>query len=548
MGVSLGDGEDGKGTVPDEGWAGPVASRFSLLSPRSGNILWLRVSIPPVRDAAASLILADVYGSYDLYIDGVYAGSRGISSGDRVLKAAPVLSFFPLKDSVRTRSAALRIVSHREVIGLGSSPKIGDASLYLVDSLRSSMPSVLAFALGVLVGLFCLGLWGFASKKSYLLYLGIALISMGLVSINTNLFRAVIWQDIYLWFSVGTFVYHTMIFGMLAFIGASLQRPEETLARRVAAVYAGISLILLPFELFTKLIPTKVEYLINNTLLALASVIVVRAVFLAAKGGDSKSRIILAGMGGLSLAAGLEAVSASVFSARALPLPELKLSAFGIVFFILCLSAYIARRFFETNRELETAMENVSRANRELEEKVSARTAELAAMVESLERLSREDVLTGLSNRRHGMAMLDAEVARVVRYGGDVSLALFDIDDFKRVNDRYGHPAGDAALRAVSLSVRSALRATDFVIRWGGEEFLILMTGTPLPSACVAAEKARCAVEAACFRASDGTELNVTASFGVAAFEKGCSVEDLLRRVDEALYTAKRSGKNCVAR
>ena len=155
------------------------------------------------------------------------------------------------------------------------------------------------------------------------------------------------------------------------------------------------------------------------------------------------------------------------------------------------------------------------------------------------------DDLTQLANRRRFEEALEHEISRVRRFGGTLSLVVSDIDDFKAVNDRYGHQLGDEVLRVFAEVIRAAVRAVDLPARPGGEEFAVILPETELEDACVVAERLRTGLRD---RAVDlpGAALRVTASFGVASYGEGMSATDLFAVADAALYEAKAQGKNCV--
>jgi len=163
-----------------------------------------------------------------------------------------------------------------------------------------------------------------------------------------------------------------------------------------------------------------------------------------------------------------------------------------------------------------------------------------------VERQALVDGLTGLANRRRAEDSLRAEVARAERLGGSVGLILADLDDFKAVNDEYGHAAGDDVLRGFAEALRATVREIDVAARWGGEEFAVLLPGSDLEGAVHVAERLRQAIAARRIAGPDGAHIAVTASFGVASSGGGRDVEELLRVADEALYEAKRAGKNRV--
>ena len=164
-----------------------------------------------------------------------------------------------------------------------------------------------------------------------------------------------------------------------------------------------------------------------------------------------------------------------------------------------------------------------------------------------LERVAYEDSLTGLANRRYFLAEAERAAARADRHGQVLSLLLFDLDHFKRVNDEHGHQAGDEVLREVAGRTRKSLRAEDMPARWGGEEFVVLLPLTALSHATLVANRLRLAIAATPITTSAGP-LPVTLSCGIAQRRHAEPVLDFIGRADAALYQAKDAGRNaCVA-
>ena len=179
---------------------------------------------------------------------------------------------------------------------------------------------------------------------------------------------------------------------------------------------------------------------------------------------------------------------------------------------------------------------------RELTDEVAARRrAEEKAWL-----LAETDALTGLLNRRAIEMMLEREVQRLQRFGQSFSVLMVDIDHFKRINDRFGHAAGDAVLSAVADTLRSQAREVDRVSRYGGEEFCVLLPHTSHEGAALAAERLRDAINQIQIPWDDDI-ITVTVSTGMAcATDRHEHLRSLLRRADEALYQAKAEGRNRV--
>ncbi len=187
-------------------------------------------------------------------------------------------------------------------------------------------------------------------------------------------------------------------------------------------------------------------------------------------------------------------------------------------------------------------------ARREREIALRAAHEELQLANKTLQHMVRVDALTHLANRRHFDEVLQQEFRRAQREHKSLGLILVDVDNFKKYNDSYGHPAGDACLKQVAQALSTSFqRAGEFCARYGGEEFVVLLPGNDLSQSLKAAERGRSAVQSlSLLHAYNGYEKVVTASFGVAVFEPGSGLtpHSLLQCADKALYEAKRAGKN----
>jgi diguanylate cyclase (GGDEF)-like protein len=159
--------------------------------------------------------------------------------------------------------------------------------------------------------------------------------------------------------------------------------------------------------------------------------------------------------------------------------------------------------------------------------------------------LAIRDELTGSHNRRHLIGLIEQERERVAKGAATFCVCLLDIDFFKRINDTYGHAAGDAVLRSFAVTVQKQIRDSDAFGRYGGEEFLLMLPETTLEDAMQFAERVRMGIERLVFR-DISADLKVSVSIGVAQFRLGETIGQTVTRADEALYTAKSSGRNRV--
>jgi diguanylate cyclase len=166
----------------------------------------------------------------------------------------------------------------------------------------------------------------------------------------------------------------------------------------------------------------------------------------------------------------------------------------------------------------------------------------LASQNRRLDELGRTDPLTGLGNRRQCLSLVEIELARHRRSGQPAALMILDIDHFKEINDRYGHPIGDEVLRRVAKVLRDSARRSDSVARYGGDEFLMVLPDTTLRGADEAARRVRARLAVARF--TDAPDLHCTVSMGAAAANAQMDADDWVQQADAALYRAKLGGRD----
>jgi diguanylate cyclase (GGDEF)-like protein len=206
----------------------------------------------------------------------------------------------------------------------------------------------------------------------------------------------------------------------------------------------------------------------------------------------------------------------------------------------LAMDPELSRVIDKLNRQVKLFRMEAERAK-----KIAVRKqTEVEAVIAQAEEVSSIDALTFLPNRRQIIRALQDEVLRAQRYNGLLSISMVDLDHFKRINDTYGHPAGDHVLREVALLLRNSIRHPDMVGRYGGEEFLILLPNSSHEGASIQAGRLCEQIRHSVIQA-DEHEINVTLSIGIAQFQNGLDTwQTLLNRADTAMYKVKTAGRD----
>lgn len=207
--------------------------------------------------------------------------------------------------------------------------------------------------------------------------------------------------------------------------------------------------------------------------------------------------------------------------------PELELAYAAVLFLMLTGCFFLSLRLYQLRGRLRKQRQ------------------ELTAALEENRELASRDPLTGLLNRRHMLELLHLEQRRCLRGARSMLIAQMDIDYFKSINDTYGHGVGDMALQIFADQVRQSIRSSDVISRWGGEEFVLLLSDTPKEVAMQTLQRVRLAVQNAVVHCGPHA-LKMTVSIGLAAHIPGEAIEVTLDRADKALYCAKRAGRNQV--
>lgn len=313
------------------------------------------------------------------------------------------------------------------------------------------------------------------------------------------------WIQLWLGYSLGVM----LLFSLLIRSGWSqrLRDPSMTRAQMLLALAAGASAYPMAGELRMLVLPMMMLIL--------------------AFGMFGLRGRVVAGMAwaGLAMLAAAMVFAHWVWPRRFVPAQELATAAMALAAF--SAMAVLTGRLSRIRERLTQQREQLNAA--------LAHNAELAS----------RDMLTGLHNRRHGEQQLRLALQRQRRTGAPLALAMIDLDHFKSINDRHGHAVGDAVLQAFARAAEPVLRGTDLLVRWGGEEFMLLLEGADARAAAVALQRLRDAVQA-CSVPAAGLRVAFRFSAGLAQAQPGEGAETLLQRADRALYAAKQQGRDRV--
>jgi len=199
------------------------------------------------------------------------------------------------------------------------------------------------------------------------------------------------------------------------------------------------------------------------------------------------------------------------------------------------------RARIKVHLDLKRSKETLLKYAKELETK----NQELNDLLAKLETVAMTDFLTGLVNRRHMTQRIKAEATDLNAKQGKITFIMADIDEFKKVNDTYGHECGDLVIKEVADMIKSVVREEDVIARWGGEEFLMMLPGIDLEGGKIVAERIRRGIETTDFSYQEKV-LSMTITLGVAELDPTLGIDASIKKADEALYKGKHQSKNCV--
>lgn len=400
------------------------------------------------------------------------------------------------------------------------------------------------FGAMLIMALYHLGLFSLRKKDIFFLYFSILCMFVALRTLSTgeylitHFFPSIGFKQVILCEYLSLFI-GTSVFTLYM---RSLFRSETSRRVTIAVAALGgiysLAAIILPVSLFTRMIHSfegaaffyflYVIYVVTKSMIK----------------GRRGAALFLSGLV-IILFALLNDMLHSNFVIQTMNLSNLS------IFVFVCIHSFILSLIYTHSFNMvEKLSLDLKQLNNSLEMKVNERTGELQSAYESIKELTVTDPLTKCYNRRYLNENLLKEIARSVRYNQPLSVIICDIDRFKNINDTFGHMAGDNILKTLPERISGNIRTNiDWIVRFGGEEFIIVLPSTDLDGARIIAERIRTSVESTPVKYSSYI-ITFTASFGVASLapvDYSCTADDLITRADTMLYEAKRGGRNRVA-
>lgn len=500
-----------------------------------------RVVLTGRGDAPIGLALGKIDSAYE-----VYAGGQLIGSAGR-LPPAPVMEYdrhhvFVVPESVRAADGsvtiALRVWRADGKSAGAAGPVEGPFEIGPIDRVLERSLLAEAVQLGMVLlfaatGAFHLALRVLRPHMAAYGWFGLLALQSALYAFLRTQWKYVLFDDFELLKKVEHLMIYLLPITFIQFLWVFFDRPVGRPIRvlQLAMLTAGGVMLVSPGLDVALFVLPAVQVL---ALSAPAAGVAFVLPFIRQR--DPEARLL--GMGAIFLV--LTIASDFVVERNLMVAPRTVVYGFGV--FVFGMSLALANRFHRVLLDLDGL-------RRELEARVDTRTRELSTAYAQMEALALRDGLTGLLNRRALLDRAQTGIAQARRQQTPFAVAMIDVDHFKQVNDTHGHVVGDLVLRHVGRELLAALRASDDVGRWGGEEFLALLPDADAGEATAAGERLRARVQHAVFHSERGP-VSVTVSVGVVAVTAhdltDARVDALIQAADAALYRAKALGRNRV--
>jgi diguanylate cyclase (GGDEF)-like protein len=509
---------------------------------RNGNnIVWVKIDLPKGSWRDPSLFISSVDLTFEVFHNNlkIYGFGEIDAQGNSAFEGWP-WHVFELPSDYAQHTLYFRIFSDYPWVGLSGEASIGN-TLTLLGSIYRSGSTGLFFVLFILFVGFISTIMGVIKKdRAVALSTGLLSFNLAIMMFAENELSQVVLFEPLLWRYIAAFCYF-LVPGFLAIIVlAWLKEKPPLIARIVLVISLAFAVGVAALSIFTDFNFVNAYPYFDGLFIILALTLLSGCVRQFNKKGVTGKLMTL---GILALFVSL---TIDMLHAHGLIAWIGRTGQWGLVFFTLAsLAIYLVR---DGQQQIALGL-----LTQELESQVRARTSELEASQDKLLKMAREDFLTGLLNRRAFAESAANEVANAMRHNRPISLLLFDLDEFKDINDAHGHAVGDLILKGVADASKATCRHGELVCRYGGEEFVILLHATDKEFAAVFANRLRGAISEIEIPVNDQI-IRVSASFGLVTINCDVSnvetpeklVERLLAEADRVMYQVKIAGKDGV--
>jgi diguanylate cyclase len=518
------------------------------------TIVWYRVRLPQRRFRDPTLFITSIDLNAEFYLDGkrIYRFGKIDNHGEGAFLGWPI-HLIELPKDYEGKYLYVRAYSDYRDIGLWGDIYLGQGKDILTRIFQKEIMGLTVLIVSVLIGIVFIVLYIINKKQRTLLYLALLSFALALRVFGNLSFHHITGENSMFWEFLDIVTILVIPVFITLILHTIVTKRYKRITRIVWKAYAIFGLVIV-FLLGIDIFPLTTAYVLTDLSSFIGVLVLGYISFQNGRGGTVEQKLISINF--LIMAA---IVVYSFFMSYGL-LPWLYEFDYIMVFlFSLGMTVILGRRLYLLMETLKKQSHRLSNVNKELERLVIKRTEEIECAKKELEAANnalREerntlkitsitDGLTGLYNRTYIEESCQQEIREAVRYGRDFSLALFDIDHFKRVNDEFGHQTGDRVLKKISFLFKEVLRETDIAGRYGGEEFLVLFPATEEKDAIAVCERLRKKVESMIW--TEGPE-KITISGGLASYPKGSGLteEKIIKIADKNLYMAKESGRNMV--
>ncbi|TCS62521.1 diguanylate cyclase (GGDEF)-like protein [Varunaivibrio sulfuroxidans] len=519
---------------------------FRVVLPKNGEWHDPVIFIPKI-DTAAEVYL----GGRRIYRSAGFGQGRGGSLrwGDFDLWRWHMIG---LPDDYQGRELYVRVHSDASQIGLRGSVMIGARASLVNRLIAHNIDDVIVAAMAFLLGVICTIFSLIRNFRRVYLLLALFLLCASVIIWDQTQIRQLITTPSVFWAYFAATAYFLLPVSMVALFEITVGRGVFSLVRRIWQAHLGFA-VAAPIISLSEGIGLAPIYFVFDIFVSVSLAVFFLVATGLFKNASYEARVLALGVCGFCLFLLFDIASAHNFISWRAPALD-----WGVLYFSAFVVAAFFYRFVRMQREyaaLNETFENKVRDRTSTLEKKASALAESNRKESSararMERLASIDPLTGALNRRAFLERAQHELNRARRYGGGFTLIMMDIDFFKRINDAYGHQAGDDVLKKISALCREACRGSDLFCRYGGEEFLFLLPVSSPYDAVSFAEYLRQSIEKLeILTRNEKQKISMTASFGVTGHiaEEDEPLEDLIAMADRALYQSKKEGRNRVSR